>query len=133
EEGVAAGTQAREVTRNHAAGTEALLDRVAPGDLDLVLWPESSADIDPRDDQEMGDVVAQAADTIQAPILLGTQRYLTDPDALEDEPDRRVRYNEVIFWEPETGAADDVVYAKQHPVPFGEYMPYRDFFRMFTD
>ncbi len=126
EQGAEAVSQARAVTANHAAGTQALLDHVAPGELDLVLWPESAADIDPRTDAEVAATVDAAAQSIGAPILLGTQRYLTDPE----DPDVRQRYNEMILWEP--GAGSQVSYAKQHPVPFGEYMPHRDFFRTFT-
>src|SRR5699024_215516 len=41
QQGAEALSQAREVTANHAAGTHTLLDEVQPGELDLVLWPES--------------------------------------------------------------------------------------------
>ncbi|WP_345216366.1 apolipoprotein N-acyltransferase [Georgenia halophila] len=129
EAGADATYQARDVTANHAAGTEALLEEVAPGELDLVLWPESSADIDPRTDPDVAQIVDQAARAVEAPILLGTQRYLQDPE----DPEQRVRYNELILWQAGSGAAEDLVYAKQHPVPFGEYMPHRDFFRTFTE
>ncbi|MFC7406707.1 apolipoprotein N-acyltransferase [Georgenia alba] len=129
EAGADASSQAAAVTENHAAGTEALLDRVAPGELDLVIWPESSADIDPRTDQLTADVIDGAARAVDAPILLGTQRYLADPQ----EPEARARFNELVLWEAGTGAVPELVYAKQHPVPFGEYMPYREFFRMFTE
>lgn len=133
EQGAEALSQARQVTANHAAGTHALLDHVQPGELDLVLWPESSADIDPRTDPELGRIVDEAASVVAAPILVGTQRLLADPDAPADDPGRLARYNESFVWEPGGGPASDLVYAKQHPVPFGEYIPYRDFFRLFTD
>jgi apolipoprotein N-acyltransferase len=112
-------SQAREVAANHAAGTRALLDRVAPGDLDLVLWPESSSDIDPRTNPEVATLVDDAARAVGAPVLLGTQRFFPD-----------VRYNDYILWRP--GQGSDLSYTKQHPVPFGEYIPYRDFFRRLT-
>ncbi|MFH5823299.1 apolipoprotein N-acyltransferase [Georgenia sp. AZ-5] len=118
-EGAAAMSQARAVAANHAEGTLALLDRVEPGELDLVLWPESASDIDPRTDPDVAAAVDGAARAVDAPILLGTQRFLDD-----------VRYNDYILWEP--GAGSDASYTKQHPVPFGEYIPYRDFFRRFT-
>jgi apolipoprotein N-acyltransferase len=124
--GADAVSQARAVTENHAAGTEALLERAAPGELDLVLWPESAADIDPRTDPGVAAVVQGAAAAVAAPILLGTQRYVDDPE----QPGLRTRYNEMVVWMPD--GPTDLVYTKQHPVPFGEYMPHRDFFRQFT-
>jgi apolipoprotein N-acyltransferase len=117
--GAEALSQAQAVAQNHADGTTALLDRVAPGELDLVLWPESASDIDPRTDDDLAGVVDGAAESIGAPILLGTQRFLPE-----------VRYNDYILWQPGEGAA--AAYTKQHPVPFGEYVPYRDFFRSIT-
>ncbi|WNB86995.1 apolipoprotein N-acyltransferase [Cellulomonas sp. ATA003] len=117
--GAEAMSQARAVLANHVAGTRRLLDDVAPGELDLVLWPESASDIDPRSDARAGEAVDGAARAVGAPILLGTQRFLPD-----------IRYNDYILWQP--GRGSDVSYTKQHPVPFGEYIPYRDVFRRFT-
>ncbi|NMR21562.1 apolipoprotein N-acyltransferase [Cellulomonas fimi] len=117
--GAEAMSQARAVLANHVAGTRQLLDDVAPGELDLVLWPESASDIDPRSDAQAGEAVDAAARSVGAPILLGTQRFLPE-----------TRYNDYILWEP--GRGSDVSYTKQHPVPFGEYIPYRDLFRRLT-
>lgn len=50
---------------------------------------------------------------------MGTQEYVDGG-----------RYNDVLVIEPHVGVTDR--YSKQHPVPFGEYVPYRDFFRNFT-
>nr|WP_256463885.1 apolipoprotein N-acyltransferase [Georgenia sp. TF02-10] len=121
EQGAEAMSQARAVAANHATGTEALLEQVGPGELDLVLWPESASDIDPRTDPGVATVVDAAARTVGAPILLGTQRF---------HPERR--YNDYILWEPGIGTSAEVGYTKQRPVPFGEYVPYRDFFRRLT-
>lgn len=110
---------ARQVTKNHRAGTEQLI--AEHGAVDLVLWPESSADIDPRTDERVAEDVDAAADAAGVPIILGTQRYIDS-----------IRYNELIIWQPGSGDSGQA-YAKQHPVPFGEYMPMRDFFRNFTD
>ncbi|WP_298458487.1 apolipoprotein N-acyltransferase [uncultured Cellulomonas sp.] len=117
--GAEAMSQARAVLDNHAAGTRALLERLPAGQLDLLLWPESASDIDPRTDQDARAVVQAAARAAGVPIMLGTQRFLED-----------TRYNDYIVWEPAVGATAS--YTKQHPVPFGEYIPYRDFFRRIT-
>jgi len=110
----------RDVLERHVTGTEALLEQVEPGELDVVLWPENSTDIDPRVDVEAGRLVDRAATAVEAPILVGGQRY-TDG----------YRYNEAILWEAGEGQVD--VYAKQHPAPFAEYIPLRDLARKVTD
>lgn len=113
--------QAREITANHSRGTQQLAELVGTGKLDLVLWPESAADIDPRTDAEQAALVEAATRAAGAPVLLGTQRFPVDEE---------VRYNEMVVWQAGQGAG--ATYAKQHPVPFGEYVPYRDFFRRIT-
>lgn len=113
--------QARQTTANHASGTQRLVDSVGTAQLDLVLWPESAADIDPRTDADQAALVDAAAQAAGAPLLLGTQRFPTGQD---------IRYNEMVLWQAGQGAS--ATYAKQHPVPFGEYVPYRDFFRQIT-
>ena len=113
--------QARDVTANHAEGTERLAADAGGRQLDLVVWPESAADIDPRTDPAQASTVDRAAAAVGAPLLLGTQRF---PDGQD------IRYNEIITWTAGAGSGD--TYAKQHPVPFGEYVPFRAFFRQLT-
>ncbi len=112
--------QARQVLENHVLGTYALLDTVAPGDLDLVLWPENGADYDPRTDAETGDAVAGVAQALAAPLLLGTLEY----------PSTGGRLNISLLWDPEQGPLFS--YAKQHPAPFAEYIPMREIARLFS-
>lgn len=110
-------SQGAEITTEYRALTEGHM--AAGGAPDLVLWPESAADLDPRtNEQVMADVVAAQA-SAGVPILFGTQRY----------PGDGFRYNEYLAWGPD-GQIDG--YAKQHPVPFGEYMPMRDLLRNFS-
>ncbi|GAA3510506.1 apolipoprotein N-acyltransferase [Georgenia daeguensis] len=118
--GAEAMSQARAVAANHGAGTKALVDRVGREALDVVLWPESASDIDPRTDADVAATVDRAAQAAGAPILLGTQRFVPG-----------LRYNDYILWQPGRGGGD-VAYTKQRPVPFGEYIPYRDVFRRIT-
>ena len=113
--------QAREVLMNHLAGTSALLSRVQPGELDVVLWPENSTDIDPRTDADAADAITAAAQEVGAPILVGADNY----------PETGGRLNTSLLWDPQLGAIDS--YAKQHPAPFGEYIPMRNLARAFSD
>ena len=108
-------SQALTVTENLGKATQAL-----PDGLDVVFWPESASDRDPREDPTARALIQKSADSLGIPLVLGTQRY----------PGNN-RYNEYVVWLPDGEIADS--YAKQHPVPFGEYMPHRDFFRRFTE
>ncbi|WP_090033057.1 apolipoprotein N-acyltransferase [Cellulomonas marina] len=112
--------RARQVLENHVQGTRALAEESSAAELDLVLWPESSTDIDPRRDAAAARRVQAAALAVQAPIAVGTQRYVPDG-----------RYNEYVLWSAQEGASPQV-YAKQRPVPFGEYIPARAWIRRLT-
>lgn len=116
ERGAESMSQARAVAGNHLAGTRTLLEQAGPGRLDLVVWPESASDIDPRTDARLGAQVEEVASAAGAPLLIGTQRF-----------ESVGRYNDYVLWEPGMGATAS--YSKQRPVPFGEYIPYRSFFR----
>lgn len=112
-------SQAREVLRNHVAGTLALAER---GDaLDVVLWPENSTDIDPRRDREAADLVDEAVQAVGVPILIGTDDY----------PETGGRLNTALLWDPVTGPGQ--TYDKLHPTPFAEYIPMRSLARAVSD
>lgn len=112
-------SQAREVLHNHVAGTEALV--AAHPDLDVVLWPENSSDIDPRRDTEAAALVTRAAQAAGVPVLVGTDHY----------PETGGRLNSALLWDPETGPGP--VYDKMHPTPFAEYIPMRSIARAVSD
>jgi apolipoprotein N-acyltransferase len=111
--------QALLVLKNHVAATEELADNT-PWTPDLVIWPENAADYDPRVDSYTREAVTASAVLVGSPILLGTMDYSPEEG----------RYNTSLLW-TEDGEAIDV-YLKRHPVPFAEYIPIRDFARIFS-
>ncbi len=108
--------QAREVTFNHLAETQRMAAELA-SPVDLVVWPENAADIDPRVDEQSMAAVDEALAATGAPLLLGTVDY-TPVDG---------RYNTMLLF----GASGAVIdtYSKQRPAPFAEYIPLRDLAR----
>ena len=118
-------SQRRAVLDNHVRETLRLAEDVragrAPQPL-FVIWPENSSDIDPLANQDAADQISVAAQAIKAPILVGG--VLAGPGYTRDNP---VSTNSVIVWDPETGPGDR--HDKQIVQPFGEYLPWRDFFK----
>jgi len=116
-EGMEAFAERRAVLDNHVEATHSLADRIAAGDArpDLVIWPENSTDIDPFADSTVYDDIQGAVDAVGVPVLVGA---MVSGEAPEDV------YNQGIVWEPGTGPVQR--YSKTHPVPFGEYIPFRD-------
>jgi apolipoprotein N-acyltransferase len=118
--GIDAFAQARRVLDNHVQGTMALLNRVTPGQLDLVLWPENGTDVDPQVDTAAAAAIDGAARAVGAPMLVGTVQY----------PTTGGRYNTSVLWVPGQGVVAS--YTKQHPAPFAEYIPLRSLVRPFS-
>jgi apolipoprotein N-acyltransferase len=115
--------QRRAVLDNHVEQTLELAAAVEDGrqpQPDVVIWPENSSDIDPFLNQDAARQIDRAAEAIGVPILVG---------AVTDGPGRFIS-NTAVVWNPETGPGE--TYRKRHPVPFGEYIPYRSFFRTFS-
>ena len=109
----------RQVTQNHVDATVGLAARVAQGDAprpDFVVWPENSTAVDPFTDAQTHAGIETASRAVGVPILVG---------AIVDAGPAHV-LNQGIVWNPGTGAADR--YSKWHPVPYGEYIPFRRFF-----
>ena len=109
----------RQVTRNHVDATIDLARRVEDGTSprpDFVIWPENSTAVDPFTDAETNAGIRAASAAIGVPILVG---------AIVDAGPENI-LNQGIVWNPGVGAADR--YTKWHPVPYGEYIPFRRFF-----
>lgn len=110
----------RQVTQNQIDVTVRLAREVAAGEKprpDFVIWPENSTAVDPFHDTQTGSGIRAASAAIDVPILVG---------AIVDAGPEHV-LNQGIVWDPVTGAGDR--YTKRHPVPFGEYIPFRAIFR----
>lgn len=101
----------RKVTGNHVRQTTAMLQE--GHDVDLILWGENATDIDPRADLETAQMVAEVAEEADVPMLIGVMEYTADE-----------RFNWMAVWDPREGLLEEM-YGKQHPVPWGEYVPMR--------
>jgi apolipoprotein N-acyltransferase len=109
----------RQVTDNHVRATVELADEVAAGERplpDFVLWPENSTAVDPFADAQTRTGIQTAAAAIGVPILVGAM--------VDAGPDHVM--NQGVVWDPVLGGGDR--YTKRHPVPFGEYIPWRNVF-----
>jgi apolipoprotein N-acyltransferase len=97
-------SRAKAVFNNHFERTQSELK--ANSNVDFVLWPENSVDVDPFQNND----VKQALDSIQKPLIIG---------AIVEKGDSIL--NTSILW----GGELPPTYVKQHLTPFGEYIPLR--------
>lgn len=97
------------VSENHVRRA---LSLIRSEKVDLLLLPESASDLDFRTDPQAGALFRGLAKKANVPVLLGTQHYI-----------KNLRTNDYVLLTPEGKIGD--TYSKQHPVPFGEYLPFR--------
>lgn len=115
--------QRRAVLANHVRETKNIDQPV-----DFVIWPENSSDVNPYQDKQAADLIREAVAAVQAPILVGTI-------TVDDVGPR----NTMTVIEPDYAARSvgpftqlENFHHKKYLQPFGETMPMRDFFRLFS-
>jgi apolipoprotein N-acyltransferase len=103
------------VYRSHLEQTR---QEIQPGEVDLVVWAESSAGFttDPLVNPEVAAEVGAEARRLGSYLIMGSDRPVGDGQFL----------NVTMLFDP----SGDIVgeYRKNHPVPFGEYVPARPLF-----
>lgn len=103
-----------EILADHVAATALIPDELAQ-DVDVVVWPENSSDLNPLWHPSAARELDRVASRFDAPLVTGT--------ITQDDQDRI--FNSLLLWEERQGATDQ--YDKIHPVPFAEYLPDREF------
>lgn len=116
--------QRRAVLDNHVRATEQLASDAAAGRVPaptLVIWPENSSDIDPLRNPDAAAQIDRAAQAVGVPLLVG---------AVLLNPDGTTTSNSALVWEHGAGVTDRT--DKRRVQPFGEYLPWRSFFSLFS-
>lgn len=99
---------------NHLDATAKLL--ASDEAFDVVVWPENASDKNPDFDDETKALLTDLIDNkLKKPLIFGT--ITTDGEKM---------FNSSKLWLPGRGEVDQ--YDKKRPVPFGEYVPDREFF-----
>ena len=101
---------------------QAQLDATAPfvgQAVDVVVWPESGTDVDPLRSAAAARALDRVSDSFDAPLVTGVIQARGEQI-----------FNSSVVWRSGEGIGD--TYDKRHPVPFGEYVPDRAFWRPFA-
>ncbi|MGO3885952.1 MAG: apolipoprotein N-acyltransferase, partial [Mycetocola sp.] len=95
---------------------------LAGQDVDLVVWPEASAEFDPRTDPTTEAMLGYLSTSLGAPLLVGA---ITERGG--------EYFNSSLLFETSAGVNSvSGIYDKHRPVPFGEYVPDRSFWEPFA-
>lgn len=105
------------ILQNHLDASEIVVQ--SGRQIDLLVWPENASDLDPLRSPQARAKINGLANQLDAPFVFGTITKRGDET-----------FNSTILWTPEVGPVD--FYDKKQPVPFAEYAPDREFWRMFA-
>jgi apolipoprotein N-acyltransferase len=105
------------ILQNHLDASQIVID--SGQQIDLLVWPENASDLDPLRSPEARAKINALSNELEAPFVFGTITKRGDET-----------FNSTILWKPEIGPVD--FYDKKQPVPFAEYAPDREFWRMFA-
>lgn len=114
--GLDLGAQRQAVLNNHVSETMKYLERLDQTGAQrpkLIIWPESSTDIDPLTNSEARQKISNVVGFGKVPILVGATTWGDNPKGPR---------NTGIYWGL-SGPQDQ--YIKNQLVPFGEYVPFR--------
>lgn len=113
-----------EVTGNNLRASRTLAADPALVDkpIDVALCGEGSVDRDPVLFGDIGALVDDASVALDAPILIGYTN-LNERDRVK---------NWLALWRPGVGVDEQARYSKHVPVPFGEFIPFRELVSSFA-
>lgn len=117
--GLFANPEPGSILAKHLAATNAFLNANPNLQFDLMVWPENSADASPLTNPIAANLVRGVVARTGKPLLVG---------AITERGNRI--YNSGLLFAPGTDAVAQ--YDKRRPVPFGEYVPDRGFWRQFA-
>ncbi|MDR2748476.1 MAG: apolipoprotein N-acyltransferase [Bifidobacteriaceae bacterium] len=110
---------------NHITETEKMLEtaeyKSKQAQIQAVFWPESSIEFDPLNSANQKDLsrLYKLVDRVGKPFIIGGPTF-------KSENGVKKKFNSVFVIAPEKGIVGQ--YDKQHILPFGEFIPARDFF-----
>ncbi len=105
------------ILQNHLDASEIVVQ--SGREIDLLVWPENASDLDPLRSPQARAKINALSNQLDAPFVFGTITKRGEET-----------FNSTILWTPEVGPVD--FYDKKQPVPFAEYAPDREFWRIFA-